>query len=99
MPPARRHASCSLPSPPPLRRAEVDTALTREKIGDLSTEMVPHVLVSFASAARITLHVDVLKGKNDHHKAEASFKALGVALREAVSLDAGGVPSTKGVLA
>jgi imidazoleglycerol-phosphate dehydratase len=61
--------------------------------------MVPHVLVSFASAARITLHVDVLKGKNDHHKAEASFKALGVALREAVSLDAGGVPSTKGVLA
>jgi len=88
-----------LPSPPPLRRAEVDTALTREKIGDLSTEMVPHVLVSFASAARITLHVDVLKGKNDHHKAEASFKALGVALREAVSLDAGGVPSTKGVLA
>lgn len=73
--------------------------LQREKIGDLSTEMVPHVLASFAQTARITLHVDVLKGKNDHHKAEASFKAVGVALREALSLDAGGVPSTKGVLA
>ena len=80
--------------------AEIDTALTRERIGDLSTEMVPHVLESFASAARITLHVDVLKGRNDHHKAEAAFKALGVALREAVAHDAGaGVPSTKGVLA
>lgn len=74
-------------------------ALVREKVGDLSTEMLPHVLASFASAARITLHVDVLKGANDHHKAEAAFKAVAVALREAVALDAGGVPSTKGVLA
>ena len=54
---------------------------------------------SSASAARITLHVDVLRGVNDHHKAEASFKAFGVALREAISPDSGGVPSTKGVLA
>jgi len=60
--------------------------------------MIPHVFVSFAFAARITVHVDVLKGINDHHRSEASFKALGVALREAVSFDAGGVPSTKGVL-
>jgi histidinol-phosphate aminotransferase len=82
--------------------SEIDLALTREKVGDLSTEMIPHVFQSFASTARITLHVDVLKGKNDHHKAEAAFKALGVALREAVSIDASGgnsVPSTKGVLA
>ena len=70
-------------------------------MGDLAAEMLPHVLASFAQAARITLHVDVLRGRNDHHKAEASFKAVGVALREAVSRDAGGggVPSTKGVLA
>ena len=79
--------------------AEIDLALTREKVGDLSTEMVPHFFQSFAQTARITLHVDVVKGKNDHHKAEASFKALGVALREAVSADVGGIPSTKGVLA
>lgn len=82
--------------------AEVSLQLTREKVGDLSCEMIPHVLASFAATARITLHVDVLKGSNDHHKAEAAFKSLGVALREAVSLDAGNagaVPSTKGVLA
>lgn len=77
----------------------MELGLKREKIGDLSCEMAGHVLVSFAQAARLTLHIDVLKGKNDHHRAEASFKALGVALREAVSYDAGGVPSTKGVLA
>ena len=61
--------------------------------------MVPHIFHSFATSSRITLHVDVIKGKNDHHKAESAFKALGVALRQAVSRDAGaGVPSTKGVL-
>jgi imidazoleglycerol-phosphate dehydratase len=69
-------------------------------VGELSCEMIPHVFTSFAQAARVTLHVDVLKGANDHHRAEAAFKALGVALREAVSMDVGaGVPSTKGVLA
>lgn len=42
--------------------------LKREKVGDLSMEMVPHILQSFAQAAGITLHVDVLRGENDHHK-------------------------------
>jgi histidinol-phosphate aminotransferase len=80
--------------------ADINLGLVREKIGDLSCEMIPHVLASFAETARITLHVDVLKGKNDHHRSEASFKALGVALREAISIDliGSGVPSTKGVL-
>ena len=46
------------------------------------------------------MHVDVLRGANDHHRAEASFKAVAVALRTALSADANaGVPSTKGVLA
>jgi imidazoleglycerol-phosphate dehydratase len=62
--------------------------------------MIPHVFSSFATSARICLHIDVLKGSNDHHKSEAAFKALGVALRQAISADTGsGVPSTKGVLA
>ena len=80
--------------------SDVNLALERERVGALSCEMIPHFFASFAQAARITLHVDVLKGKNDHHKSEASFKALGVALRAAVALDlgGGGVPSTKGVL-
>ncbi|KAJ1891440.1 imidazoleglycerol-phosphate dehydratase [Kickxella alabastrina] len=61
--------------------------------------MIPHVLMSFATAAGITLHVDVLKGDNDHHRAESAFKALAVAIREAVSrTGSDDVPSTKGVL-
>jgi imidazoleglycerol-phosphate dehydratase len=46
----------------------------RETVGTLSCEMIPHVLESFATAARITLHVDVLRGFNDHHRAESAFK-------------------------
>ena len=45
-----------------------DLGLKREKIGELSAEMIPHVFHSFAMAAGITLHVDVLRGENDHHR-------------------------------
>jgi imidazoleglycerol-phosphate dehydratase len=61
--------------------------------------MIKHVFESFASTCRITLHVHNIHGFNNHHKAESAFKALGVAMREAVSVDlTAGVPSTKGVL-
>jgi imidazoleglycerol-phosphate dehydratase len=55
---------------------------------------------SFAHAAAICLHIDVLRGRNAHHVAEAQFKAVARALRDAVAIDprVGGVPSTKGVL-
>jgi len=79
--------------------AVVDLGLKREKIGDLSTEMIPHVITSFAGAAGITVHVDCLRGLNDHHRAESAFKALAIAVREATSRTGGDeVPSTKGVL-
>jgi len=79
--------------------ASIDLGLKREKIGELSTEMIPHVLHSFATSAMLTLHVDVLKGANDHHRAESAFKALALALKEATSLTSrSDVPSTKGVL-
>ena len=79
--------------------AHVDLGLKREKIGSLSSEMIPHVISSFCNSARITVHVDCLRGENDHHRAESAFKALAVALREAISEDiTAGVPSTKGVL-
>jgi len=48
--------------------AVVDLGLKREKIGDLSCEMIPHVLESFAQNAGITMHVDCLRGTNDHHR-------------------------------
>lgn len=81
--------------------SNLGTCFQREKIGDLSTEMIPHCLQSFAFNAGVTLHVDVLKGENDHHRAESAFKALAVAIRMATSpIKAweGEVRSTKGVL-
>ncbi|KAM3073784.1 imidazoleglycerol-phosphate dehydratase [Clarireedia jacksonii] len=79
----------------------IDLGLKREKIGDLSCEMIPHCLQSFAQAARVTMHVDCLRGDNDHHRAESAFKALAVAIRQATTRVAGRegeVPSTKGTL-
>ena len=79
--------------------ADVNIGLRREKIGELATENVGHFMRSFAMAARITLHVDTLKGENDHHRAESAFKAVAVALRRATARSGlPGVPSTKGVL-
>ena len=78
--------------------AEVQLGLQRETLGGLATENVTHVLVSLAMAARCALHVDVERGSNDHHRAEAAFKATALALRQAVATAAGGVASTKGVL-
>ncbi len=72
-----------------------------ERIGEAPAEIVPHVLRSFATEARITLHVRQLAGANDHHIAEAAMKALGRALDVATRLDeriAGQVPSTKETL-
>lgn len=78
----------------------VDLSLRRDAIGAVACENISHFFTSFAMAARLTLHVDVLRGENDHHKAEAAFKAMALALREAVVLDGlqDRVPSTKGVL-
>jgi len=79
----------------------IDLGLKREKIGDLSCEMIPHCFQSFAQAARITIHVDCLRGDNDHHRAESAFKALAVAIKQATSRVAGKegeIPSTKGTL-
>lgn len=78
--------------------AAIDLGLTRAMIGTLACENVVHFFSSMATAARMTLHVDLLKGVNDHHRAEAAFKAVALALREAVRVEGGGVPSTKGVL-
>ena len=76
----------------------IDLGLRRERLGDLSCENIGHVLSSLAVSGRMALHVDVIKGLNDHHKAEAAFKAVALALRQAISRAGEGVPSTKGVL-
>ncbi|MEP0765793.1 MAG: imidazoleglycerol-phosphate dehydratase HisB [Fimbriimonadia bacterium] len=76
----------------------IDLRLRRERLGDLSCENISHVLASLAVAGRMALHVDVIDGLNDHHKAEAAFKATALALRQSVSRLGEGVPSTKGLL-
>eukprot|EP00920_Eleutheroschizon_duboscqi_P022212 GHVT01053614.1.p1 GENE.GHVT01053614.1~~GHVT01053614.1.p1 ORF type:complete len:346 (-),score=60.58 GHVT01053614.1:1310-2347(-) len=83
--------------------ANVVVPLEHIKVGDLSSQMVPHFLQSFASAARATIHVDCLRGDNDHHKVEASFKAIALAFRAAVTKatapgESDMLPSTKEVL-
>jgi imidazoleglycerol-phosphate dehydratase len=79
--------------------ADVDLGLKRERIGDVACENLEHFFNSFATEARLTLHVDVLKGSNDHHRSESAFKATALALREAVNRESfNDVPSTKGVL-
>lgn len=79
--------------------AQIDLGLTRATLGGLACENVPHVLRSFATTARATLHVDVIRGQNDHHRAEAAFKAVALAVRQAARLtEFDDVPSTKGSL-
>jgi imidazoleglycerol-phosphate dehydratase len=62
-------------------------------------QLAEHVISSFATAAGITLHVELIRGRNTHHVIEATFKGLARSLRDAVRVeDSAGVPSTKGVL-
>ena len=74
-------------------------AFRGERIGSLPTQLVPHALESFVREAGVTLHLRA-EGANDHHVAEAAFKALARSLRAAVGPDPrrAGVPSTKGRL-
>jgi imidazoleglycerol phosphate dehydratase HisB len=76
----------------------VELGLRREMLGSLATENLIHVVRSFASAGRFCLHLDGLAGENDHHRAEAAFKSLALALRQATALTGSAPPSTKGVL-
>lgn len=74
-----------------------DGCFTREFVGGLATEMVPHFFNSFAHALGASLHIKV-KGENHHHMIEACFKALGRALRQAITQTGQTLPSTKGTL-
>jgi imidazoleglycerol-phosphate dehydratase len=81
--------------------AVVDTDLGPSDMGELSPQLVHHFLETLALEGRFNLHVRVLAGASNHHKAEAVFKALARALRAALTLDprrSGDVPSTKGTI-
>ncbi|XSG81772.1 MAG: imidazoleglycerol-phosphate dehydratase HisB [Methyloligella sp. ZOD6] len=106
-----RYGSCYLPMDETLTRVSLDVSgrpylvwdvtFTRPKIGEMDTELFREWFQAFAQNAGITLHVTNLYGENNHHIAETCYKALALALRQAVSIDerqAGRVPSTKGRL-
>lgn len=107
----RRYADALSPMDETLTRVALDisgrpwlvwkTAFTQTRLGEMDTELFQHWFHSFAQTAGITLHVETLYGENNHHIAEAAFKGLARALREAVEIDprkADAIPSTKGVL-
>ena len=77
----------------------VELGMQREMLGTLSVENIPHFVSTLAVALRSSIHLDVLRGINDHHRAEAAFKALALALKQSVALaDHADIPSTKGSL-
>ena len=106
----QRYGHAYVPMDATLARAVVDLSgrfvlhfdadFARERVGDLSVEMVEHFWYSFAEHAACNLHISVLYGKNTHHQIEAIFKAAARALREAVRRDVAfhRTPSTKGTL-
>ena len=74
-----------------------EAAFSRDKVGDLPTEMVKHFFYSLAMNLRATLHIEV-KGENDHHMIEACFKGFAKCLKSAKLRTGSGIPSSKGVL-
>jgi imidazoleglycerol-phosphate dehydratase/histidinol-phosphatase len=76
---------------------EWDAKFKREKIGDMPTEMFYHFFKSFTDAAVCNLHIKA-KGKNEHHKIEAIFKAVARAVKQAIKREGNQLPSTKGIL-
>jgi imidazoleglycerol phosphate dehydratase HisB len=77
---------------------EIHLGLEREMVGTWACENITHFFQSLAMTLKCSLHVDVIRGTNDHHRAEAAFKSCAKALREALTKTSGDVPSTKGVL-
>ncbi len=107
----RRYGSCLLPMDDALVRTALDLSarpfliwnvdLPTAKIGGFDTELVREFFQALSTHGGITLHVDMLHGLNSHHIAEAAFKSVARALREAVEVDprkAEDIPSTKGAL-
>jgi len=106
-----RYGSCDLPMDEALTRVALDVSgrpflvwkveFTRDKVGEMDTELFQEWFQAFAMNAGITLHVENVYGDNNHHIAESAFKALARALRMGVEIDprAGNrIPSTKGTL-
>ncbi|MFP4143652.1 MAG: imidazoleglycerol-phosphate dehydratase HisB [Phycisphaeraceae bacterium] len=76
----------------------MDAPFTSDRIGTFDVQLVREFFAAVAQAGRFACHIEVVRGENDHHIAEAIFKAFGRALRDAVRITGDAVPSTKGSL-
>ncbi len=107
----RRYGDALIPMDETLTRVALDASnrpylvwkvvFSRDKLGDMDTELFQEWFKAFAQAAGLTLHVETVYGANNHHIVESAYKGLARALRRAVEIDprqAQSVPSTKGVL-
>lgn len=107
----RRYGSCLLPMDDAQVRCALDLSarpyliwnvdLPTPKIGSFDSELVREFFTAFATHGGITLHIDMIHGINSHHIAEATFKSVARALRDALEVDprkSGDIPSTKGAL-
>lgn len=106
----RRYGTGEAPMDEALARVSVDLSersylvfnadFSRTRVGDMSTELVEDFFQAFARSSGTTIHVNLLYGRNNHHKIEAVFKGFGLAMRSACEDDKRrkGVPSTKGIL-
>ena len=81
--------------------AVIDAPMTDSDLGGLPADLIRHFLVSFAREGAFNLHLRLLAGENNHHKAEAIFKSLARSMRAALTPDprlSGEIPSTKGTI-
>jgi imidazoleglycerol-phosphate dehydratase len=80
--------------------AKIDLKLRGRKIEDMPTEEIHHFLETLAHSLEANIHIWIEYGANDHHKAEAAFKALAISLKNAVAKEPKrrGIPSSKGVI-
>lgn len=76
----------------------IDKKFSRGKAGEFDMELLEVFFSSFAREAKITLHIDLIRGNNRHHIAESIFKALALALKNAIKVTSDSIPSTKGKL-
>ena len=107
----RRYASAIIPMDETLSRVSIDVSdrpyliwkvdFSKQKLGEMDTELFKEWFQAFAQNARITVHIETIYGENNHHIVESCFKALARALRDAIETDpraSDSIPSTKGTL-
>ena len=104
----RRYSTVFIPMDEALARTSIDVRnrpflvfnadFTDERVGNMTTQMVKEFFRAFVNESRVTLHINLLYGENDHHKIEAIFKSFARALKEGIEIISDEVASSKGVL-